>query len=189
MTRRYFYEVPAVTVVEDGATVTTADMPAGVSWVGNTDGTTYLVVTDVEVDRPRLFVRDEVPADPWVAGETVTADDRRAYGGIVYRCVQGHTTQAGWEPPNVPALWTPSREDGDPWVQPTGAQDAYPTGAVVLHGGGLWRSQIDANTTEPGTQGHDRWWAPEGDVTDAARDLILGGAPFVESDPSARWSV
>jgi chitin-binding protein len=32
-------------------------------------------------------------------GNTVT------YGGLSYRCRQAHTAIAGWEPPNVPALW------------------------------------------------------------------------------------
>ncbi|GAB4208604.1 MAG: hypothetical protein OHK0022_38360 [Roseiflexaceae bacterium] len=32
---------------------------------------------------------------------------RVSYNGVVYQCVQGHTSLPGWEPPNVPALWTP----------------------------------------------------------------------------------
>lgn len=27
------------------------------------------------------------------------------YEGSTYTCLQGHTSQAGWEPPNVPSLW------------------------------------------------------------------------------------
>lgn len=27
------------------------------------------------------------------------------YEGSTYICLQGHTSQAGWEPPNVPSLW------------------------------------------------------------------------------------
>jgi hypothetical protein len=27
------------------------------------------------------------------------------YGGLTYRCLQSHTSQAGWTPPVVPALW------------------------------------------------------------------------------------
>lgn len=41
----------------------------------------------------------------WTAGETVSIGDVRSYEGTNYSCLQGHTTQAGWEPPNVPALW------------------------------------------------------------------------------------
>jgi len=28
------------------------------------------------------------------------------YNAVTYRCVQAHTSQVGWEPPNAPALWT-----------------------------------------------------------------------------------
>lgn len=44
---------------------------------------------------------------PFVAGEAVKIGDLREYEGIVYRCIQAHTTQAGWAPPLAPALWTP----------------------------------------------------------------------------------
>ncbi len=27
------------------------------------------------------------------------------YNGVEYKCLQAHTSQVGWEPPNVPALW------------------------------------------------------------------------------------
>ncbi|MFD0471454.1 carbohydrate-binding protein [Nonomuraea thailandensis] len=36
---------------------------------------------------------------------TYQAGDRVTHGGATYRCLQGHQAQAGWEPPNVPALW------------------------------------------------------------------------------------
>jgi hypothetical protein len=43
----------------------------------------------------------------WVAGEAVDVGDQRVYQGVTYEALQAHTTQSGWEPPNVPALWTP----------------------------------------------------------------------------------
>src|SRR5690625_1583336 len=45
--------------------------------------------------------------EPWVPNEAVAVGDLREHGGVTYRVVQAHTTQAGWEPPNVPALWAP----------------------------------------------------------------------------------
>ncbi|WP_159007301.1 carbohydrate-binding protein [Streptomyces sp. NRRL S-813] len=42
---------------------------------------------------------------PWTPGVTYKAGDTVTYEGITYRCIQGHTTQTGWEPPIVPALW------------------------------------------------------------------------------------
>jgi len=92
----------------------------------------------------------------WLAGENLSVGDRRAYEGILYEVVQAHTTQSGWEPPNVPALfkrvWT---EEYPEWVQPTGAQDAYAKGDKVTHNGKKWVSTADNNVWEPGVYGWD----------------------------------
>ncbi|MFI9001025.1 carbohydrate-binding protein [Streptomyces sp. NPDC053541] len=45
------------------------------------------------------------PGGTWQAGTVYAAGDTVTYGGATYRCLQGHQAQAGWEPPNVPALW------------------------------------------------------------------------------------
>ncbi|WP_331459591.1 carbohydrate-binding protein [Nonomuraea sp. SBT364] len=49
------------------------------------------------------------PTDPpggtWTAGTAYTPGSTVTYGGAGYRCLQAHTAIAGWEPPNVPALW------------------------------------------------------------------------------------
>ena len=63
-----------------------------------------------EDDRSGCIVMDRVEtADPdaeeWQAGVAYAVDDEVTYDGTLYRCVQAHTSQAGWEPPNVPALW------------------------------------------------------------------------------------
>jgi chitinase len=39
---------------------------------------------------------------PWVA---YAAGAQVTYNGVAYRCLQAHTSQPGWEPPNVAALW------------------------------------------------------------------------------------
>ncbi|MFF0556218.1 carbohydrate-binding protein [Streptomyces sp. NPDC020472] len=46
-----------------------------------------------------------VPGGSWAAGTAYRAGDAVTYGGLGYACLQAHTAQAGWEPPNVPALW------------------------------------------------------------------------------------
>lgn len=92
----------------------------------------------------------------WAASESLSVGDRRAYDGLLYEVIQAHTTQDGWEPPNVPALfkrvWT---EEYPEWVQPTGAHDAYAKGAKVSHNGKKWVSTADANVWEPGVYGWD----------------------------------
>jgi len=42
----------------------------------------------------------------WMAGEHVEIGDKRKHGGRTFIVLQAHTTQIGWEPPNVPALWS-----------------------------------------------------------------------------------
>jgi predicted carbohydrate-binding protein with CBM5 and CBM33 domain len=41
----------------------------------------------------------------WSAGTTYAVGSTVTYGGASYRCRQAHTALAGWEPPNVAALW------------------------------------------------------------------------------------
>lgn len=96
----------------------------------------------------------------WSEGITISEDDiklgkhRYQYNGKLYRCVQGHTTQADWTPDIVPALWVEvSLEEWPEWVQPTGAHDAYNTGDKVTHNNKKWVSNIDANVWEPGITG------------------------------------
>ena len=44
-----------------------------------------------------------VPSQTQVA---YAVNDQVAYGGFAWKCLQAHTSQVSWEPPNVPALWT-----------------------------------------------------------------------------------
>lgn len=42
---------------------------------------------------------------PWQAGVAYKVGDIRSHSGKNYSCLQAHTSQAGWEPSAVPALW------------------------------------------------------------------------------------
>ena len=42
----------------------------------------------------------------WAAGQDYTAGYKVQHGGKLWRCLQAHTAQTGWEPENTPALWT-----------------------------------------------------------------------------------
>ena len=90
----------------------------------------------------------------WSVGKAYATGDRVQYEGTLYKCVQGHTSQADWTPPATPALWTAVSIDEYPaWVQPTGAHDAYSKGDKVTHNGKHWTSDVDNNTWEPGVYG------------------------------------
>jgi chitinase len=41
----------------------------------------------------------------WTANHAYAVGDRVSYAGHDYQCIQAHTSQVGWEPPAVPALW------------------------------------------------------------------------------------
>ncbi|MBR4549409.1 MAG: hypothetical protein IKO83_05780 [Oscillospiraceae bacterium] len=91
----------------------------------------------------------------WKAETAYTVGERIRYGGKLYRCEQAHTSQAGWEPPNVPALWTEVAEPGEipVWKQPTGAQDAYNKGDRVWYpekDTTVYVSLLDSNIWSPG---------------------------------------
>ena len=42
----------------------------------------------------------------WAAGVDYATGYKVQHGGKLWRCVQAHTSQTGWEPENAPALWT-----------------------------------------------------------------------------------
>lgn len=79
----------------------------------NYQGTAYIVIQAhtsqvnwIPPLVPALFNVNQDPADPeWAAGVQYGIGDLVNYQGTQYECIQAHTSQAGWEPPNVPALW------------------------------------------------------------------------------------
>jgi Carbohydrate binding module (family 6) len=61
-----------------------------------------------------LIVTAGAPQTPSAGGPPVwgpnfayAVDTVVTYGGAAYRCIKAHTSQVGWEPPNVASLWTP----------------------------------------------------------------------------------
>lgn len=94
----------------------------------------------------------------WTAGVSYAVGALRRYGDTLYRCVQAHTSQTGWEPPAAASLWAVTSdpaEEWPAWSQPLGAHDAYTSGAKVSHNGRHWISTVDSNVWEPGVYGWD----------------------------------
>ena len=94
----------------------------------------------------------------WDVGVDYVRGQRVQYLGKLYRCEQDHTSQAGWEPEVVPALWTEVAKPGEipVWKQPTGAQDAYQTGDKVHYPDEedpVYVSTVDNNVWAPGVYG------------------------------------
>ena len=113
------------------------------------------LLTDEQAEQvPQAF-----PA--WVAEKSYAVGDRVRDDGRLYRCVQAHTSQEGWEPHSTPALWVRTAPEGEipDWIQPTGAHDAYNTGDKVKHISKVWVSLVDANVWEPGAAGTESLWS------------------------------
>lgn len=99
------------------------------------------------------------PGKVYLKDQYITDGTDKNGDPLLYKVAQGHTSQEEWPPADNPALYTcvSITPGGYPiWSQPSGAQDAYNTGDIVSHNGMLYKSKIDGNTTEPGTD--DRWW-------------------------------
>lgn len=110
------------------------------------------IMTDEEaVDAVELFPR-------WSGdGVSCKTGERRRYGENLYKCLQDHTSQDGWDPESAPSLWAkilPGQDDtgiGE-WEQPD-STNPYMKGDRVTHGGKTWESDVDNNVWEPGVYG------------------------------------
>lgn len=69
-----------------------------------TDAVLTAAINTIEVDdSTALRWIDFYPE--WASGVSYTATFKVQHGDRLWRCMQGHTSQAGWEPENTPALW------------------------------------------------------------------------------------
>lgn len=103
-------------------------------------------------DNTALRMREFYPE--WAAGVDYATGFKVQRGGRLWRCVQAHASQTGWEPENAPSLWAkvliPDENVIPEWEQPD-STNPYMTGDTVTHNGKMWVSTIDNNVWEPGT--------------------------------------
>ena len=92
----------------------------------------------------------------WASGQAYTAGYKVQHGGKLWRCLQNHTSQDGWEPESAPSLWAkvliPDETVVPEWEQPD-STNPYNAGDKVSHNGKTWVSDIDGNVWEPGVYG------------------------------------
>ncbi len=72
----------------------------------------------------------------WAPNVAYAVNDTVTYGGSTYKCLQAHTSQIGWEPPNVPALWQlttagPTATRTNTPTGPTATRTNTPTGPTA----------------------------------------------------------
>lgn len=74
-------------------------------WRTQASGLSALLAAVGGVSNPPPPPPPPPPGGTWAPNVAYPAGATVTYGGATYRCLQPHTSQAGWEPPNVPALW------------------------------------------------------------------------------------
>ncbi|NUT47697.1 MAG: S1 family peptidase [Saccharothrix sp.] len=111
---------------DSGGSWMTGDQAQGVTSGGSgnctSGGTTYFQPVNeiLQVYGLRLIVSGGTPTSTtsptttsttnpgqttWQPGVAYSIGSLVTYDGVGYRCLQGHTSQPGWDPPTVPALW------------------------------------------------------------------------------------
>ena len=94
----------------------------------------------------------------WTTDTTYEVGARVRYNGILYKCLQAHTSQSTWTPVDAPSLWAqvliPDPEVIPEWIQPD-STNPYMKGDKVTHNGKTWICNVDNNVWEPGVYGWD----------------------------------
>ena len=102
------------------------------------------------LEMPLLFPK-------WQAGKEYAVGDRVLYLGTLYKVIQAHTSQYGWEPDITPSLFAKNLivkdDDGEQvdipeWEQP-GSTNPYMKGDKVKFEGKIYQSLIDNNVWSP----------------------------------------
>lgn len=81
---------------------------------------------------------------------------RVQHEGLLYKCLQAHTSQADWTPTDAPSLWArmlvPDPDVIPDWEQPS-STNPYMKGDKVRFEGQVWISVIDNNVWPPNIYG------------------------------------
>ena len=91
-------------------------------------------------------------------GETMTEGKRYYYDDELWKVLQEHTSQAGWNPRDAHSLFVRvTIEEWPEWRQPVGSTDAYNIGDNVSHNSQHWISLVNGNVWEPSEEVPTLW--------------------------------
>ena len=106
----------------------------------------------------------------WQVGKAYVVGDRVLYLGVLYKVLQAHTSQDGWQPDVAPSLFAKNLivkdEQGEQvdipeWEQPD-STNPYMTGDKVRFEGKVYQSLIDNNVWSP--TGYPQGWEEVNEV-------------------------
>lgn len=114
------------------------------------------------IDELALTLNDEQAANTpilfkiWLPSITMNVGERYRYNDKLYKVLQQHVSQYGWEPDKAPSLFARilTSENSEPieWEQPN-STNGYAIGDKVIHNGKVWVSTANDNVWEPGVLG------------------------------------
>lgn len=88
----------------------------------------------------------------WKNNTQYEKDVRVNYNGVLYKCLQSHTSQEAWTPTDAPSLWAkvliPDPNIVPEWEQPD-STNPYMKGDKVMFEEKIYESTIDNNIWSP----------------------------------------
>lgn len=109
-------------------------------------------------DTEALKVIELHPA--WTADTEYTAGQKVRSEGVLYKCLQDHTSQETWNPADAVSLWAkvlnPDPEVIPDWEQPE-STNGYSIGDKVRYKGNIYESLVDNNVWPPDVGGGTLW--------------------------------
>ncbi|MEU8354858.1 glycosyl hydrolase family 18 protein [Nonomuraea sp. NPDC048882] len=102
-----------------------------------------LPLTALAAAPPQALASAQAVFADWAAWTAYSAGTRVTYNGVEYECVQSHTSQPGWEPPNVPALWRPTGGGGGDTTAPSVPGNLRSTGVTNNSVALAWNASTD----------------------------------------------
>lgn len=102
-------------------------------------------------------VRNTILFPVWAENVEYFINDRIKYNNVLYKVLQEHISQKGWEPDVAVSLFArmlTDEEKNQPldWVQPD-STNGYSEGDLVIYNEEYYKSTADNNVTIPGTVG------------------------------------
>ena len=82
----------------------------------------------------------------WTIDRAYAVGDKAQRSGRLWRCIQAHTSQAGWEPENVASLWTEICESHSGTLEdpiPYNGNMALESGKYYMQDGKIYRCTRD----------------------------------------------
>ena len=178
-----------------GDPATWATQPSDWGWLPVVEAPRPADTAETTSDPAPVALVDGVPTQQWTV-RPWTAEELTAREQADAERARYETHEAILDA--TAALMADAHTDGQPWVQPTGAHDAYPRGITVTHEGKTWENLTPANVWQPGVsgwrelvaEGYPAWVQPSGahDAYKTGDRVSFEGSDYESTIAGNTWS-